>query len=431
MKNKSYQQGFTLIEILIAILVLAVGMLGLAKLQGVTMLNSAESRMHTHAVNLAQDKIEELRNYVHEASYDAYASDANGNDVVGANATFTRIWTITSPGAEEYKLISVLVEWTGVDGTDYDVELTSRIAGVEPARSGMVLAAVPLVGPTAADSAAQAAAHAAAAAQYEAIVAASDAATQQQKDDAADALADAEAAADAAQDAADNGDAAEAAAQAQLAYDALQAIINILNTLPSVSITFSGTVEGGATSVTAEESGQAPVGCSISGTTYTCTINAPQDAVVTVRAYNAASDEQSCQVSLDIDGTEGCPLSFTTDCTAPWGETVPDGSEVTAYSSDEVNVSDGGCENSSEARQCNAGTLSGSFTFESCSNLCEVPNYVGTQKKKLPVAPDGWNSTGPGFISIPAAADKNDKVVTQSLVADSNADCTSSLTVTF
>jgi type IV pilus modification protein PilV len=421
-------KGFTLIEILIAVLVLAIGMLGLAKLQGVTLLNSAESRMQTHALNFAQDKIEELRNYVHEATYDAYASDAVGTDVVGANATFTRTWTITDNAG--YKQIAVLVEWTGIDGTDYDVRLTSHIAEVEPARSGMVLAAVPLVATTAADSAAQAAAHAAAAAQYEAIVAASDDATQQQKDDAAAALADAQAAEAAAQAAADIDDAAEAAAQAQLAYEALEEILAILNSLPTVAITFSGTVEGGATSVTVEEDGQTPVACSLSGTTYTCTINAPQDAVLTVTAYNAASDEESCQVAVDIAGTDGCPLSFTSDCTAPWGATVADGSEVPAYSAEEVNVdvTATGCEGVEEARQCNAGTLSGSFTFESCTNLCEVDDFDNVKVNKLP---DEWNDTGPGPVSIPPGYGSSDRVATQTPSAGSVVACTTTVSVTY
>lgn len=419
-KKNNQQKGFTLVEILIAILVFGIGMLGLAKLQGVTMLNSAESRMQTHAVNLAQDKIEELRNYVHEATYDAYVTDATGTDEVGANATFTRTWTITDNVG--YKQISVSVEWTGVDGTDYDISLTSHIAEVEPARSGMVLAAVPLVSITAADSAAQAAAHAAAAAQYEAIVAASDDATQQQKDDAAAALAEAEAAADAAQDAADIDDAAEAAAQAEIAYDALQEILAILNSLPSVSTTFSGTVEGGATSVTVEKDGGSPVACSISGTTYTCTINAPQNAVLTVKAYNAASDEESCQVSVDITGTAGCPLSFTSDCTTPWGANVADGSQVTAFLTDEA-VAPSTC--SSEVRQCNSGTLSGTYTHQACALLCTVPNYVTGGKINSNSGPTEWNTTGPGPITY--GYNGNKTVASQSLTAGTDVDCSLTL----
>jgi len=58
--------GFSLIEALIAALVVAVAMLGFGQLQGATLINSADSRMKTHALNLAQDKIGKLRTFANQ-----------------------------------------------------------------------------------------------------------------------------------------------------------------------------------------------------------------------------------------------------------------------------------------------------------------------------------------------------------------------------
>jgi hypothetical protein len=50
------------------------------------------------------------------------------------------------------------------------------------------------------------------------------------------------------------------------------------------------------------------------------------------------------------------------DCTAPWGATVLDGASVTAYLDATPTSS---C--TSESRSCSAGTLSGSYTNQSCT----------------------------------------------------------------
>jgi len=426
MNIQSAKNGFTLVEVLIAILVFSIGMLGLIKLQGEVTLNSAESRMYTHAVNLAQDKIEEFRNYVHQASYTAYASDAVGTDiaVVGASAdTFTRTWVVTNnPG---YKAVEVTVNWVGLDGQDNDVVLTSQIAEVEPSRSGLVLAAVPLVGVSPEDIAAQAAAHAAAAALYESLVAVSSAATDAQKQAAQDALQEAQDAADAARNAADDGNAAEAAVQAEIAFQAKQEILDILNSLATINFTFSGSVDASTQSVTATYNGN-QFDCPISGGIYTCEVPSLQNAVVNVTgAHSNDQDTQTCEVVMDINGIDSCDIAFTLNCTAPWGSTVPDGSQVVAFQDDNPLAPAQECV--SEIRQCNDGVLSGSNTFQSCTVFCTVPNYNGVKGKSLP---SQWNTTGPGVISIPGFGGNPD-VNTQTPTAGNNVTCTTTVSVTF
>lgn len=427
LKRQKNILGFSLLEVLIAIVVLGVGLLGIAKIQGTTMLNSAESRMQTHAVNLAQEKIAEFRHYANKSVYSAYASDSVGTDVVGENATFTRTWNISAcPNSVICKQISVKVAWVGTDGTNANVELTSKIAEIEPAKSGMVVASVAMVADTSAESAAQAAAHAAAAASYEAQVAASSDATDAQKAVAAAAKDVAEQAASNAQDAADIGDATEAAAQAEIAAAAAAEILAILQSLPGPSYSFTGTVDASATEVTVEDGS-----CIIPSTgSYSCSV-ATFASDVSVTATDGTL-VVSCSVDVTADTVVGCPLTLSANCTSPWGAAdIADGSIVQATSSASALVSSGGCIAITEDRMCSAGSLSGTFTYEAsaCINLCAVENYVGIKQKNL-AAESPWNTSGPGVLDysgVSTASSGNKTVDTQSETVGDNIDCTTTI----
>lgn len=413
-RNKNIARGFSLIEVLVAIVVLGAGLLGLAKLQGITLLNSAESRMYTHGLNLAQEKIETLRSYANTSVHsNDYPDEPVSETFDGANASFTRTWTISDCLTAECKIIKVDVTWTGVDGNGQTITLSSQIATLEPARSGMVVASVATVGDTAAESAAKAAAHAAAAATYEAQVAASSAATATQKAEAAAAKARAEQAAQDAQDAADTGDAAEAALQAEIAATAAAEILAILQTLPGISYTINGATPAATTSLTVEDGT-----CVFGSGAYTCTVST-HESEVTITGSNGTVT-QACVVTLTPSPVTGCTIVFSNDCTKSWtdaaSETVTDGSQVTAYQL----ASSTTCP--SEIQQCTTGTLSPSnFNYKSCTIVCTVPDYIGDKIN----CPSEWNSTGPGSVTCNFSGKKT--IATQSLTAGSSQSCTSTL----
>lgn len=85
MSRLSSRRGFTLIEVLIAILVLAVGLLGLAGLQVVSLKTNHNSYLRSQATYLAHDAIERMRaNRVAalSGSYDiGYGANASGATV--------------------------------------------------------------------------------------------------------------------------------------------------------------------------------------------------------------------------------------------------------------------------------------------------------------------------------------------------------------
>lgn len=60
-REKSSQQGFSLVEILVAILLLTVGLLALAQMQTRAVASNSFGNQLTQATFLAQDKVEELR----------------------------------------------------------------------------------------------------------------------------------------------------------------------------------------------------------------------------------------------------------------------------------------------------------------------------------------------------------------------------------
>ena len=55
------QRGFTLIEVLVAVLVLSIGLLSLAALQGISLRNNHSAYLRTQANNIAYEVIDQMR----------------------------------------------------------------------------------------------------------------------------------------------------------------------------------------------------------------------------------------------------------------------------------------------------------------------------------------------------------------------------------
>lgn len=115
-------------------------------MQGITLLNSADSRMKTHALNLAQEKIEALRMFANQSTYTGLVSGTTvSTDPIlkGTNANFERTWEITTcpslVDTSTCKKVNVKVTWTDPKGILQTVQLTSYIAEVDPVNFGVVL----------------------------------------------------------------------------------------------------------------------------------------------------------------------------------------------------------------------------------------------------------------------------------------------------
>lgn len=129
-------KGFTLIEALIALVILATGLIALAKFQGEVLQSSGQTKARSEALNYAEQKIEDLRGFADET---AYSNMGNGSDTpAGTNAAFSRTWTVTPAAGGDYKTVTVDVTWTDREGNQF-VQLTSFIAKVDPIKSGELL----------------------------------------------------------------------------------------------------------------------------------------------------------------------------------------------------------------------------------------------------------------------------------------------------
>lgn len=135
-----HQRGFSLLEVLITLVVLAGGLLAIGGLYGKIMNGSAAAKERSEAVVLAEQKLEELR-YTLYANI-AAASDAN--PIAGTAASYARSWTVTSSVSPNpvYKDVTVTVSWTDSRNQSQSATLTSRISGIDPARSAALIATV-------------------------------------------------------------------------------------------------------------------------------------------------------------------------------------------------------------------------------------------------------------------------------------------------
>jgi type IV pilus assembly protein PilV len=105
-------KGFSMIEVLIALVILSVSLLGLAGLMVTTTRGNSFGNHMTEAVTFAQDKLEELR----VTPRDLIVS--NFDDVQGSTGmSYRRRWTISSlpnptpPPTDLQKGITITVSW--------------------------------------------------------------------------------------------------------------------------------------------------------------------------------------------------------------------------------------------------------------------------------------------------------------------------------
>ncbi len=120
-------KGFTLLEVLVAIVILSVGLLGMACLAGAIIGYNQYASEVTGATTLAQDKMEEFKNKDFESISDSTCS-ATEETIDIDNVTYTRCWKVhTDTPDDDMTSIEVKVVWN-FKGAAKDVALKTIIA---------------------------------------------------------------------------------------------------------------------------------------------------------------------------------------------------------------------------------------------------------------------------------------------------------------
>ena len=144
-------RGVSLIESIIALLVVGFGLASIAGFQLSLSRNADVARQRSEATRLAQEKIEAWRAFEQvesESGKAAYADLASGADspAVSSNTAYTRSWTITPSDTDLHRLVTVSVNWTDRTGDTAlnTVSVQSIVSRSDPADIGSL--AMPTVG---------------------------------------------------------------------------------------------------------------------------------------------------------------------------------------------------------------------------------------------------------------------------------------------
>ncbi len=104
-------KGFTLLEVMIAMVILAIGLLGLASLQIMAIKGNSFGQQMTVASTIAQNQLEQLRR--------TPAALANGNNTFTDQngVTYTRSWIVAANQPQTgMNTVTMTISWTGPTG---------------------------------------------------------------------------------------------------------------------------------------------------------------------------------------------------------------------------------------------------------------------------------------------------------------------------
>ncbi|MBF6022767.1 type IV pilus modification protein PilV [Lysobacter niastensis] len=148
-------KGFSLLEVLIAVVVLSFGLLALAALQSRIFQASAEAKAQSVGLAMAKAKIEDMRSYMTMAQYQGLTSGSDSATTVDGTS-YRRSWTVKRyavavgsttfseytnvtanlPAAyspnREFKTVQMEVTWTDPSNQQRWVRMEDAISGIDP-----------------------------------------------------------------------------------------------------------------------------------------------------------------------------------------------------------------------------------------------------------------------------------------------------------
>lgn len=172
---KRRQRGVGLIDVLVGLVVISLGVVGLARFQAVVMKEGGGAKSRSVAIQLARAKLDDLRGYTQLAAGGAgvFGYDEIGNNLGGTengallrlpqgsvtigNVAYTRSWTATNyyfcgsgtapvaanctpaKSRPDFKALAVTIGWSDASGTAVPVTLQDTASSVDPLSGGRAL----------------------------------------------------------------------------------------------------------------------------------------------------------------------------------------------------------------------------------------------------------------------------------------------------
>lgn len=137
------QNGQTLIEVMITVAFIAISAIALIRFQNTLAYDNSYAQQKSEAVILASKQMETLSDFQvlnNTGGYTSYQSIASGTSTVtGVNATYSLSWTVVPHVNPTYKTVDVTVSWTDRYNNSQSVQLSSNIAGIDPANTTAIM----------------------------------------------------------------------------------------------------------------------------------------------------------------------------------------------------------------------------------------------------------------------------------------------------
>ena len=146
--QRGKQAGFTLIETLVALVVMGFGLLSIAGMQLHLSRNADIAKQRTEATRLAQERIETLRSFTGiDTGTINWNGLASGSEIItpatylsdtanATNVSYTRTWTLTGTTTQSMRPAFVAVNWVDRAGEAQTVTLATVISKTKPSDSG-------------------------------------------------------------------------------------------------------------------------------------------------------------------------------------------------------------------------------------------------------------------------------------------------------
>lgn len=131
------QAGFTITEALITLLILAIGLAGVSRLQRETQRGFGQAKARSEALALAEQKLETLRAVTVAAPYEGNAGGQTLG-LSGSNSRYDLFWRINPDVLGTSYRIRVTTRWRDQAG-EQRIMLEGTVPATDPALPGQVL----------------------------------------------------------------------------------------------------------------------------------------------------------------------------------------------------------------------------------------------------------------------------------------------------